>query len=202
MIGQLEAVVGRTVPRETFERLGRYVEMLRAESRRQNLVSSATLEHAWDRHIRDSAQLARFETMPGASWLDIGSGAGLPGVVLACLVEGHVTMVEPRRLRADFLHRVNDSLRLGATVLCSKAEKVTGHYDMITGRAVASLPRFLELSHHLSTGKTRWVLPKGRSAASELAEARRTWQGTFHVEQSVTDPQSNIVVGTGVRARR
>jgi len=192
---------GRAVSRETFQKLDAYVALLKAENERQNLVSAATLDHIWDRHIADSAQLARFEPFGGASWVDIGSGAGLPGIVVACLVEGPVTLIEPRRLRADFLHNVAESLDLDVTVLCSKAERVERSFDVITARAVAALPRLFEISHHLSTGKTVWALPKGHSGARELAEAQRTWQGRFHVERSVTDADSFIVVATGVRAR-
>jgi 16S rRNA (guanine527-N7)-methyltransferase len=201
MMDRLSAAAGRPVSRETFEKLSAYQAMLREENARQNLVSAATLDQFWDRHILDSAQLVRFQPVASASWIDLGSGAGLPGIVLACLVDGPCTLVEPRRLRADFLHRVVESLRLGATVACAKAEKVGGSYDTITARAVAPLSRLLEISHHLSTGKTQWVLPKGRGALTELADARRTWQGVFHVERSVTDPDSFIVVGTGVRAK-
>jgi 16S rRNA (guanine527-N7)-methyltransferase len=73
---------------------------------------------------------------------------------------------------------------------------------VITGRAVASLSHFLEMCDHLSTRKSVWVLPKGRSAQSELEAARRAWQGVFHVEQSATDPDARIVIATGVRAKR
>jgi 16S rRNA (guanine527-N7)-methyltransferase len=76
-----------------------------------------------------------------------------------------------------------------------------GQFDVITGRAVAALSEFLALSAHLSTKNSRWVLPKGRNAQSELADAKRRWQGVFHVEQSVTDADSWIVIATGVRAR-
>jgi 16S rRNA (guanine527-N7)-methyltransferase len=133
--------------------------------------------------------------------VDIGSGAGLPGIVIACLVEGPVTLIEPRRLRADFLHRASESLGLKARVASEKVERVRGHFDVITARAVAPLPRLLEISQHLSTRNSVWVLPKGRSAAAELAEARHTWQGAFHVERSVTDEDSSIIVATDVRAR-
>ena len=201
MIEQLAKAAGRDVSRETLGRLEAYVALIREESARQNLVSAATLDSIWDRHILDSAQLVRYAPHDAASWIDLGSGAGLPGIVIACIVNGPVTLVEPRRLRADFLHRVCDALRLGAQVVSAKADKVTGHYQVITARAVAPLARLLEISHHLSTGKTRWVLPKGRNAAAELVEAKRTWQGTFHVERSVTDADSYIVVGTGVRAK-
>ena len=202
MIDRVADAAGRPVSRETFERLERYAELLRTENKRQNLVSRGTVDLLWDRHILDSAQLVRFAP-EGASWADIGSGAGLPGIVIAALVDGPVTLIEPRRLRAEFLARTVDALGLAArvTVAAAKVERVTGHFDVITARAVASLSRLLEISHHLSTQKTLWLLPKGRSAQSELAEAQRSWQGVFHVEQSVTDADSQIVVGTGVRAR-
>jgi 16S rRNA (guanine527-N7)-methyltransferase len=201
MIEDLARAVGRDVSRETLAKLVSYVAILEAESLRQNLVSAATLKSVWTRHILDSAQLVRFEPRAGASWVDIGSGAGLPGVVVACLVEGPVALVEPRRLRAEFLHKTAAALDLRVTIHATMAKSVSGTFDVITARAVAPLPRLLEISHHLSTGKTVWALPKGRTAAAELAEARRAWQGTFHVEPSVTDVESAIVVGTGVSRR-
>jgi len=126
----------------------------------------------------------------------------LPGIVIACLVAGSVRLVEPRRLRAEFLHKLCDSLRIDASVFAGKAERLEGQFEVITARAVAPLARLLEISAHLSTRKTVWALPKGRSAERELVEARRSWQGAFHVEQSVTDVDSRIVVATEVRAKR
>ncbi len=202
MIRRVAELARRDVSRETFERIEAYARLLREESERQNLISASSLEHLWDRHILDSAQLVRFEPHARASWVDIGSGAGLPGIVVACLVEGPVTLIEPRRLRADFLHRLCESLRINATVVAAKVERTEGRYDVITARAVANLAQLLKISAHLSTRKSLWVLPKGRSAEAELVEARRSWQGAFHVEQSVTDADSHIVVATGVRARQ
>jgi 16S rRNA (guanine527-N7)-methyltransferase len=202
VIQRLAEVAGRDVSRETFEILAAYARLLEKETGRQNLVSASTIDCLWERHILDSAQLVRFEPRAGASWADIGSGAGLPGIVIACLVEGPVTLIEPRRLRAEFLHRVCESLGLNAYVVSVKAEGAAGKYDVITARAVARLGQVLKISAHLSTRNTVWALPKGRSADAELAEARRAWQGTFHVEQSVTDADSGIVVATGVKAKR
>ena len=203
MIDQLEAVAGRHVSRETLDRLERYAELLRVEASVQNLVAASTLDAVWDRHILDSAQLVRFEPHPEASWVDIGSGAGLPGVVTACLVQGRVALIEPRRLRAEFLRRVIDELDLTdrVSVLQSRVEHAAGRYDVISARAVARLTKLFEISQHLSTRKTVWALPKGRGALAELAEARQAWQGVFHVERSVTDDDSYIVVGTGVRVK-
>jgi 16S rRNA (guanine527-N7)-methyltransferase len=201
VISRIEQAAGRSVSRETFEKIDAYVALLKDEAGRHNLVSRATLDDVWNRHILDSAQLVRFEPRPGASWADIGAGAGLPGIVIACLVSGPVTLIEPRRLRADFLHKVVASLDLSAEVLAVKAERAEGRFDVLTARAVAPLDRLLKISLHLSTRNCAWVLPRGRNAERELAEARRAWQGMFHVERSVTDPDSWIVVATGVKAK-
>ena len=202
MIGRLAEVARRDVSRETYGKLEAYAALLREEAGRQNLVSASTVDQLWERHILDSAQLVRFEPFVGAGWADIGSGAGLPGIVIACLVQGPVTVIEPRRVRAKFLHRVCESLALNADVVPLKAERAVGKYDVITARAVARLGKVLEISAQLSTRNTVWALPKGRSADRELAEARAAWQGSFHVEQSVTDADSRIVVATDVKAKR
>jgi 16S rRNA (guanine527-N7)-methyltransferase len=202
MIEALSEAAERRVSRETMDLLGRFVALLKDESRRQNLVSAATLDAVWERHILDSAQLVRFEPKPGASWVDIGSGAGLPGIVVAALVEGHVTLVEPRRLRAQFLEQVVATLGLRATIVCQKVERVEGRFDVITARALAALPRLLGMARHLSDPETLWVLPKGRNAKSELAEAGRSWQCEASSEASITDPGSEILVLRKVGARR
>jgi 16S rRNA (guanine527-N7)-methyltransferase len=200
MIEALSAASGRDVSRETFRRIEAFVDLLTAAAAEQNLIARSTLDGIWERHILDSAQLVRFEPHAGASWLDIGSGAGLPGLVIALLVEGPVALVEPRRLRADFLGHATEKLGLSdrVTIHHAKVERLAGRFDVITARAVASLPRLLEISSHLSTKNTVWALPRGRNARTELAETQRAWQGVFHVEQSVTDPDSHIVVASGV----
>ena len=204
MIGRLAEITGRaTVPRETFELLERYAALLRDEAARQNLVSRSTLDNLWERHILDSAQLVRFEPAAGASWVDIGSGAGLPGIVIAALVTGPVLLVEPRRLRAEFLERSLAGLSFEGrvSVASAKVERVTGRYDVITARAVAPLDRLLRISTHLSTGKTLWVLPRGRSAQSELAEARRNWHCAAESIPSRTDPDAEILLLRDVRRK-
>ena len=201
LTNQLGVAAGRDVSRETLDRLLAYESLLREEGRRQNLVAASTLETFWERHIIDSAQLIRFASTPHASWCDIGSGAGLPGIVVACFVDGPVTLIEPRRLRAEFLHRVTTRLGLSAEVLATKAERAEGKFDVSTARAVAKIADLLKISSHLSTRNTVWALPKGRNAVAELAEAEKSWQGVFHVEPSVTDPDSRIIVATGVAKR-
>ena len=203
MIEALERAAGRPVSRETFALLEAYVERLKTANISQNLISASTLDDIWSRHILDSAQLVRFEPSPGSSWVDIGSGAGLPGLVIAALIEGPVALVEPRRLRATFLEETvaESGLSGRVTVLASKIETVTGQFDVITARAVAPLGRLLGMGLHLAHSGTIWALPKGKSAKSELAEARRSWQCDARSETSCTDPHAAILVLSNVKAK-
>ena len=202
MIERLAEASGRDVSRETLVRLERFGELLRVESGRQNLVSASSLDSLWERHLIDSAQLVRFEPKRGA-WVDIGSGAGLPGLVVAALVEGPVLLVEPRRLRAEFLTRAVSELGLDdrVSVAACKAESARGSFDVITARAVAAVDKLLRISTHLSTRNSVWVLPKGRSGQSELAEARRHWHCDAETVPSYTDSESEILLLRNVKAK-
>lgn len=187
------------VSRET--RLAAFVDMLRDEAGRQNLIAPSTLEQVWARHIVDSAQLRAHAPDDGV-WLDIGSGAGLPGLVVGLLRDAPVELVEPRKLRTDFLSRVAMELGLDNVVVrTDKIERTKGAAAVISARAVAQLPDLFRIAAHRSTSSTVWVLPKGRNAQSEVADARRKWHGSFHVEPSITAPDSLIVVAKGVRPR-
>ena len=124
----IEAATGADVSRETLALLEQYVALLLKENARQNLIARSTTHEIWQRHIADSAQLVRFAPRPDSSWLDIGSGAGLPGMVIAILAQGPVTLVEPRKLRADFLTCAAKTLGLDGRVKvhAAKAERITG----------------------------------------------------------------------------
>ena len=189
------------VSRGTSEQLRRFAILLTDENQRQNLVAKSTLDDLWRRHIDDAAQLVAFDA-PGSTWLDIGSGAGLPGIVIAVLTGNPIVLVEPRRLRAEFLRRVVDELELDATVVQSKVETLKyPPVDVVTARAVASVDRLFAMALHLSHNGTRWVLPKGRSANLELEEAKKTWQGEFRLEPSRTDPDAQILIASNVRRK-
>lgn len=202
LIDRLSEVSGRDVSRETFDQLTAYVDLLRDAAAQQNLIAPSTIETVWERHILDSAQLLRLAPSSGA-WADIGSGAGLPGIVIAILASDPITLIEPRRLRAEFLSGVAEALKLpNVTVQCAKVEHVRGQFDVITARAVAQLDRFLAMAEHLSKSGTVWVLPKGKNAQSELAQAQLNWHCDALVEQSCTDPDSQILVLTRVGAKK
>lgn len=189
------------VSRETFEKLQRYITLLEGENARQNLISRAASEDIWVRHIEDSVQLRPFAARPGR-WLDVGSGAGLPGIVLAVLSEDPIVLCEPRRLRADFLERVKGELGLNhVEVAQKKAEQIRGRFDYVTARAVASASKLFAMTAHLTHNGTTFILPKGRSAQSELDDVRQSWQGSFRLEPSMTSEDASILVATGVRPK-
>jgi 16S rRNA (guanine527-N7)-methyltransferase len=199
---EAEARRALDVPRETFQRLERFVELLEEENHRQNLVSKGSLEHIWARHVYDSAQLLRFAPADAATWLDLGSGAGFPGLVVALLHPARVTLVEARKLRADFLRRAAKALGVAdkVEIACVKIGGLAPRsFDVISARAFAPLDRLLPLAAPFSGDGTVWILPKGRNAKSELEAARSSWQGDFRLEPSLTDDEAGIVVARGVR---
>lgn len=188
------------VSRETRARLDAYANMLVAESHRQNLISAGSRETILARHIVDSAQLALLAD-GCTSWLDLGSGAGLPGLVVAIITGQPVVLVEERRLRSDWLVKVCGDLSLdNVSVKQSRVEQLPAFkVGAICARAFAPLPRLLTLAHRFADEKTLWLLPKGRSAREELASVSGTWQGDFRMEPSLTDAASAIIVARGVR---
>lgn len=187
-------------PAEALDRLERYVALLLAENAHQNLIGKASAGQVWARHIVDSAQLLAFAS-DAETWLDIGSGPGLPGLVLACLNPAPIDLVEPRARRIAFLEQARAALGLDhVRIFATTVERLPdARYAAITARAYAPLPEIFASTIRLTGPSTIWVLPKGRSAESELAAARAAWQGGFHVEQSATDSDARILVATQIR---
>lgn len=201
MRDRLSHIVGRDVSRETFDRLLVYERMLREESERQNLISRAGLDDLFERHILDSAQLVPLLGPSAGPMLDIGSGAGLPGLVIAILDPRPIVLIEPRKLRVAFLESVKRALTLDhATVRFGKAQQADGRYSIITARAVANLGTLLGISRGIAAADARFVFPKGKSAPEELAQAQVEWHGRFELVPSQTG-QGFIIVADHIKRR-
>lgn len=193
------------VSRETYAKLEQLRMLVLAESVRQNLISAATIPHFWVRHILDSAQLLPLASKaePG-TWLDLGTGAGFPGMVIAILSERPIILVESRRKRFEFLREMANALNLShVSVHGGRLESLaTRSVSVISARAFAPLPRLLDLAARFSRNETLWLLPKGQSAQEELALIDKLWHGEFHVNQSMTDENAAILVAQGVSRRK
>ncbi|MGN6817918.1 MAG: 16S rRNA (guanine(527)-N(7))-methyltransferase RsmG [Sphingomonas sp.] len=187
---------------QAIERLDHLAAIVTVESDQQNLIARSTLAKIWARHIVDSLQLMSLAPDEG-DWLDIGTGAGFPGLALAAVQPGRrFVLVEPRRLRADFLRETAATLALPRVeVVTGKVENVREKVAIISARAVAQVAPVIASAIQCASNETLWLLPKGRSAREEVARAKQRWHGMFHVEQSITDPESSIVIAHGVRAR-
>jgi 16S rRNA (guanine527-N7)-methyltransferase len=187
------------VSRETNDRLAHFKALVIEANRNQNLVSPGSLADFDNRHLEDGLQLAALGQ--AGTWCDVGSGAGLPGIVIAIVTKAPMALIEPRRLRAEFLRHAVAELALDASVIELKAERVPHHFDNITARAVAELSKLFVITEHLARRGTRWILPKGRTAQKELAAAQQSWQGAFTLVPSRTSDEAMILVAEGVRRR-
>jgi 16S rRNA (guanine527-N7)-methyltransferase len=176
--------------------LERYHQLLVEGNGKMNLVGPATLDVFWSRHAWDSAQL--LQLAPDARrWADLGTGAGLPGVILAILGKGrpmfHVELVDSLTKRCRFLQVVVDELQLPATVRNSRAEALDLTVDIVTARACAPLRRLLGYARpYLRRGATGLFL-KGQDVALDLEEATRYWEFEADVLPSRSDPRGRIV---------
>jgi 16S rRNA (guanine527-N7)-methyltransferase len=154
----------------------------------------------WQRHIADSIQLLAHVPRETSPWLDLGSGAGMPGLVLA-IARPDLTfhLVESRKRRVVWLEQVRAHFGLeNCQIHGARLENVeSAPMRVICARAFAPLGKLLSLSARFSTRETIWLLPKGRSAGQELAEQPESARQMFHVEQSQTDPEAGIVKGIG-----
>lgn len=184
-----------------YGRLEAFATLLLAEATQQSLIARSTFDHIWCRHIADSAQLVPLAS-PGGTWVDVGSGGGLPGLVVAILRDAPTVLVEPRRKRIGFLEGAIETLALrNVSVSPGTVQCLDTAASVISARAVSSIDDIFAWTRRIVSRETQYLLQRGQNAVSDLEMARRAWQGSFHVEQSLTDPAAGIVMATEVRAK-
>ncbi len=189
---------------DAIARLDAFRLLLIDEAGRQNLIASSTIEHIWLRHFADSLQLlpmvdalAVDRSSKNAPWIDLGTGAGFPGLVIALVDPRPMLLVESRAKRTAWLQHVVDYFTLDhVSIHAGPLEKLaTQEASVISARAFAQLVPLLDKSARFSTTETIWALPKGRGADKELASIAARWQNMFHVKQSCTDKDAGVIVG-------
>lgn len=228
------------VSRETLDRLGIYEALLKSWQRAVNLVSPATLDDVWHRHFADSAQLLALADIsspfrgegpragdralkegekiprpaeaPGApSWLDLGSGGGFPGLVLAILLaekvpDARMTLVESDARKAAFLGEVARKTGVAVEIRAERSEKCATQANsrirnVITARALAPLPKLLGLARPFFSPPSVALFPKGREAEVEIAEARARFDFECRLAPSLTDAEARIVIVRNLAVR-
>lgn len=199
------------VSRETFARLALYESLLRQWQPAVNLVARATLDDVWRRHFADSAQLLALAPPAAKTWIDLGSGAGFPGLVLAIMLAGrpggHVALIESDSRKAAFLREVARQTHAPATILCKRVEIAATQFtveniDVVTARALAPLPRLLDLAYPFMREGAIGLFLKGKDAEREVGEALESWSFARELVQSSTDAEGRIVVIQGLKKSR
>jgi 16S rRNA (guanine527-N7)-methyltransferase len=193
--GPEEFAAAAFVSRETLDRLKRYAELLADWNIRHNLVSYRSMGDVWKRHFWDSAQIADLVPAGAKTLVDLGSGAGFPGLVLATLrPELRVTLIEATRKKYDFLKVVAGELRLEVAIRNERIEDVAPQtFDVITARACAPLPQLLSYAQRFWARGSVALFHKGQNLASELTEAHKSWRIQVEQHSSRSDPSGIIL---------
>jgi 16S rRNA (guanine527-N7)-methyltransferase len=196
------------VSRETSGRLTSFVALLCERQQRMNLVGSSTIPQVWTRHVADSLQLLAFAP-EARRWADLGSGAGFPGLVIACALMdtpgAHVDLVESIGKKAAFLNEAVAATGAPATVHHARIEAVTpqlaGHVDIVTARALAPLSTLLTMINPFMEKGAKALLHKGQDVDAELTEAAKYWTIDYDAVPSQTDPRGRILLVRRLKRR-
>ena len=190
---------GVDVSRETSERLDHYLALLKKWNPRINLVATTTLDAAVQRHFVDSAQIFLVDGTQSGSWVDLGSGGGFPGLVIAMILHEkqparRVTLIESDRRKATFLRTVIRDTGLSTSVLTDRIETAPVQKAMtLTARALAPLPKLLEFTaRHLATHGTALFM-KGKNWEKEVEEASTQWHFSYTAHTSKTNPHAVVL---------
>lgn len=194
------------VSRETIERFEAYQAILTKWAPRINLVGASTLGAFWERHILDSAQILPYARPEAKTWVDFGSGAGFPGLVLAALLQSRagaqVTLIEASTKRCGFLREAARAMQIQVEIVNDKLEHVVARkVDVITARAFTALDRLLAYSEAWQGPHTQALFPKGEEVSAELAQASTNWLFKSTIHPSVSDVRGCIVEITECQAR-
>jgi 16S rRNA (guanine527-N7)-methyltransferase len=182
------------VSRETLEKLQAYEALVFQWTKRINLVGREEIAEFWQRHIIDSLQLLEFIPANSTTATDLGSGAGLPGLVLALATNLHMTLIEADQRKAAFLRAAAASLNLDVTILPQRIESAdTQPAPLITARALAALPKLLDLAVPKLAQGGVCLFMKGQNAETELTMAQNQWQMKVERFASRTSPTATIL---------
>lgn len=197
------------VSRETITKLKAYESMVKDWNNKFNLVSKSSVEELWNRHIIDSVQLIQFIKLTDKVLYDFGSGAGFPAIVLAIIAEQlfsdlTINLVESIGKKVIFLNTVKKELELNnINVWHNRIENLKIlEVDIISSRALASLPKLLEYSYPFCKRETRLIFPKGESWENEVSQAKQQWSFDFENIQSVTNNSGHILNISNLRRKK
>jgi len=176
-------------------KINNYLEMLKEYNLHTNLVGRSTLKNPWKSHILDSLQLLNFVISKKLSILDMGSGAGLPGIPLSILGFHNVTLVDSNGKKTKFLNKVKENLGLKINIIQGRVENLPDlSFDIITSRALSNLDTLLTYSQQLVKKNTLLVFLKGKTVNDEIIFAQKNWIIDYKKFQSISDDRGSVLI--------
>jgi 16S rRNA (guanine527-N7)-methyltransferase len=205
--GPEDAIRLTGVSRETLERVRSYLAVLDQWRERINLIGPGEGRHLWRRHVLDSLQLIEQISSEDLNVADLGSGAGFPGLVIACALAerpgASVTLVEKSPRKSEFLEAAIAAQGLPARVLNLRIEDPPRQkFDLVTARALAPLPKLLGYAYGWLKPSGKALLMKGRDVAAEVAEARTAWTFEMSDRASLSSPEGRVLGISSIAPRR
>lgn len=204
MIDSPNTISGVDVSRETMDKLTHFVTLIEKWTKRINLIAPTTVPDIWNRHIVDSAQVFKHAPKSWQNWVDLGSGGGLPGIVVAILdAESRpITLIESDTRKCLFLNTVRRELSLNINVLNQRIEKTTiERADVLTARALAPLSDLLVHAERVLSSDGIALFSKGETFQSELDQAAKSWNFEHRAFASLTKPEARVLEISRIRRR-
>ena len=182
--------------------LQNYLDELVKNNSHTNLVGKTTLIEPWRTHILDSLQLLPFIENKTSSILDMGSGAGLPGIVLAIAGYSNVTLVDSNGKKINFLQQISQKLNLKINIILNRLEKINNYkFDIITSRALSSLDKLLSYSQNFIKTNTVLIFLKGKTVNDEIITAKKKWSFSFEIYSSESDIRGCVLIITKLKKK-
>lgn len=190
------------VSRETKEKLVHYVSLLEKWNKSINLIAPSTVSDIWHRHIEDSLQMLPLLPSKPTEILDIGSGAGLPGIIISLSTDHKVTLVDSDKKKGLFLKEIRRHLNASYDIICDRAENIPHQkYGIVTSRACANLSGLLALSHPFLEEKSFCLFHKGKNYSKEVEEAEKKWLFDLEITPSTTDIDAALLKLSNIQRR-
>ena len=168
--------------------INNYIQKLEKSNKTHNLVGPSTIDIAWDRHINDSLQLSKFISKKNSSIIDLGTGAGLPGVILSIFGYKNILLIDSKMKKINFINQFAHEQNIQIKTICSRVEKIKNQkFDFIVCRAFAPLTKLLDYSLFFTKKNTSLLFLKGRNVMKEIEDAKKTFIFKYDLFPSLSE---------------
>ena len=186
----------------TVVKLDQYLNLLKEHNSHTNIVGKSTLINPWRSHILDSLQISKLISHKNLSIVDIGTGAGLPGMILSIFGYTNITLVDSNNKKINFLENTKKDLSLNTNIISTRIENINNkQYDVITSRALAKLDKLFSYSQKFLKKNSILIFLKGKTVNEELANAKKNWIFSFKKYNSLSDERGSVLKINNIKTK-